>query len=242
MPITSHNLFFVDADGPLIYSIETVWGATNMVLEYFGLQSMDLETWRKKLRPPYEKLYIGEGVPQRDVGKALELFQKFARELKHTTRRVEVEDTLKRLGYGRVAVVTDMSQESWDRYAEDYGFDKYISVAITRDSCEDRKPSPNPIFVAMERLGVSKKRINAHKRSPCIRGLMVGDTVSDVIAGRNAGMDTAALYNDGSYNNCEKLMASGPTYLVPSIDVITNPRELHQYQKNRSLFERKHRR
>ncbi len=239
MPLTSHNLFFVDADGPLIYSVETVWGATNRVLEYFGLQPMALETWREKLKPPYEKFYTNEGVPQENVEEAMGMFQGFAHELRHTTRRIEAEDTLKRLGYGRVAVVTDMSQASWDRYAVEYGFDRYISVAVTRDSCKDRKPSPNPIFVAMERLGVSKKRIRSHKRSPCIRGLMVGDTVTDIIAGRNASVDTAALYNDGSYNNHDRLQASDPTYLIPSIDVITDPRELRQYQRNYSLFERK---
>ncbi len=239
MPLTSHKFFFVDADGPLIHSVETVWGATNRVLEHFGLQSMDLETWREKLRPPYEKFYADEGVPQKDVREALDLFQEFAHELKHTTRRVEVEDTLRRLGYGRVAVVTDMSQASWERYAKRYGFDRYISVAVTRDSCDDRKPSPNPIFFAMEQLGISRKRIRAHQRSPYIKGLMVGDTAADVIAGRNAGMDTAALYNDGSYNNRERLQASDPTYLIPSIDVITDPWELRQYQRKHSLFERK---
>jgi len=243
MPLTpSYSLLLLDADGPLIYSLEASWGATNRVLESFNLDPMSLDEWRQKLRSPYDRFYLNAGVPQDRLGEALRLFEKFAVELRHTTRRVEVEETLKRLGRGRLAVVTDMSRNSWERYSEEYGFGEYIGVAVTKDDCDERKPSSKPLFKAAEKMGISKKKIRSHKRHPSIRGLMIGDTVTDVTAGRNAGFDTAAIFYEGSYNTRERLEASEPTYLIPRLDVVTDPFELRSYQINPNIIERRRRR
>ena len=237
-----YSLYLLDADGPLIYSVEAVWGATNRVLEHYDIAALNLETWRQVNKAPHGRMYEHLGVPTKNISEALRLFQNFAQELTHTTTSIEVEETLKLLGKRKLAVVTDMPKADWESYSTRFGFGDYISVAITRDDCPERKPSSLPLFQAMEELGIQQKVIRDHKRSPRIKGLAIGDTTADITAGRNAGLDTAALFYKGSYNNEEKLSKKEPTYLIPNLDVIIDRRELKNYQINPSIFEKRRRR
>ncbi|MBI1972064.1 MAG: HAD-IA family hydrolase, partial [Candidatus Aenigmarchaeota archaeon] len=146
-----------------------------------------------------------------------------------------VEETLHALSDKRVGVVTDMPRSEWEGYESRFPFLRdYPSTVVTRDDCEERKPLPNPLLLAMKKMGLVRKKIRAHE----IRGVMIGDTPNDIIAGRNAGLDTAALFYSGSYSNEQRLRDSQPTYLIPSLRAVADPRELRRHQINDSLFQR----
>jgi phosphoglycolate phosphatase len=62
-------------------------------------------------------------------------------------------------------------------------------VVVGGDSCARRKPDPEPLYFACERLGV-----------PAAQTLMVGDSRNDVTAARAAGMRVVCVtygYNEG---------------------------------------------
>ncbi|MFH0889805.1 MAG: HAD hydrolase-like protein [Candidatus Aenigmatarchaeota archaeon] len=216
-----YSVYLFDADGPLINSVDAALATTNRVLESFDLEQLNLETWRATPKSPWKRFYTDHGVPKKEVDEALRRYVAFFGEVTHTAAKPEeVEETLMFLRSRNIGVVTDMHRIDWDNYCNRFGFDKYIhtEAVITCDDCDERKPSPKPLYLAMERLGVSKKKIREHK----VRGIMIGDSPVDIIAGRAAGLDTAAVYYHGSYNNEERLLAQKPTYMIERISIIAD--------------------
>jgi phosphoglycolate phosphatase len=69
------------------------------------------------------------------------------------------------------------------------GLDDLFGVVVGGDSCERRKPDPQPLQWAASQLGV-----------PDSAALMVGDSVNDVTAALAAGMAVVCVpygYNEG---------------------------------------------
>ncbi|MBI4167476.1 MAG: HAD family hydrolase [Candidatus Aenigmarchaeota archaeon] len=235
-PRFRYLVYLFDADGPLINSVDAAFGTTNRVLESFDLEPLDIETWRQRNKSP-RNLYTSSGVPKDGLAEAVNRYQLFFNELKSTTTSpLEVETTLRALSKRHVGIVTDMPRKDWEGYMLKFpSIGNHVQTVVTRDDCEERKPSPVPVLDAMRKMGFAKRKITDHE----VRGIMVGDTANDIIAGRNAGLDTAALVYPGSYNNMERLRASEPTYLIPVLHAVTNMSELKNYQVNDSLFARK---
>lgn len=83
-------------------------------------------------------------------------------------------------------LVTTRGNKSRDRLLTHHGFDGLFDVIVGRGDCEQRKPHPQPIALALEKLGISSLK----------RALYVGDLqIDDVGAGNAIGMKTA-LVND----------------------------------------------
>jgi phosphoglycolate phosphatase len=65
----------------------------------------------------------------------------------------------------------------------------WVDIVVGGDSCERRKPDPQPLLFACTRLGVLPERT-----------LMVGDSINDVEAARGAGIPVVCVpygYNEG---------------------------------------------
>lgn len=82
--------------------------------------------------------------------------------------------------------------------------EKYIDVLVTPEDTKEHKPSPAPVLLACERLGV--KAQNA---------VMVGDSLFDMAAGKAAGTKLCAVkYSVTPHSELEKM---GLDYFVDSI-------------------------
>ncbi len=79
----------------------------------------------------------------------------------------------------KTALLTRNSQESADTVMRRHGL--AFDVVIARDDAEP-KPSPQPVLLIAERLGVAAERL-----------LMVGDYKFDIMSGQAAGCKTALL-------------------------------------------------
>ncbi len=89
----------------------------------------------------------------------------------------------------RTAVVTNKHHRFASGLLERLGLSGWIDLVIGGDSCERRKPDPQPLLVACESLQV-----------PVSRALMVGDSINDVQAARGAGIPIVCVpygYNEG---------------------------------------------
>jgi phosphoglycolate phosphatase len=90
----------------------------------------------------------------------------------------------------RIAVVTNKQQRFADSLLRLLGLHPWIDRIVGGDTCERRKPDPQPLLFACERLGV-----------PAVRTLMVGDSTNDVQAARAAGIPILCVvhgYNEGA--------------------------------------------
>jgi pyrophosphatase PpaX len=91
----------------------------------------------------------------------------------------EAVSTLARRGF-RLAIVTSKHRRSTLRGMELCGIVPHFPVVVTPEDVERPKPDPEPVRLALERLGVSPAE-----------ALFVGDSPHDVAAGRAAGTWTA---------------------------------------------------
>ena len=87
---------------------------------------------------------------------------------------------LERRGYG-LAIVTSKHRRATLRGMELCGLVRNFDVIITPDEVTEPKPHPEPVLLALEKLGVAPHE-----------ALFVGDSPHDVAAGRAAGTRTAA--------------------------------------------------
>ncbi len=84
----------------------------------------------------------------------------------------------------QTGLVTTRGNKSRDRLLELHGIDQAFDVIVGRNDAERRKPHPQPIAIALEKLGITDPR----------RSLYVGDLqIDDVGAGRALGMKTALI-------------------------------------------------
>jgi pyrophosphatase PpaX len=81
-----------------------------------------------------------------------------------------------------MAIVTSKTKDTALRGLKIFDLDKYFSVIIGVEQCENHKPHPEPVTTALFQL-----RMNPEE---C---LMVGDSSFDLISGRQAGVKTAAV-------------------------------------------------
>lgn len=117
-----------------------------------------------------------------------------------------VPETLRALrerGYP-LAVVTSKGEELAHRALKHVGIDDLFETVVGLESSTKHKPDPEPVHVALDRLGATPER-----------GWFVGDSPHDINAGNSAGVTTvAALW--GPFSR-ETLAAAGPSHIIGDI-------------------------
>ena len=84
------------------------------------------------------------------------------------------------------------------------GIKPFFSAIITADDVERRKPSPEAFVACAKKLGVEAKRC-----------AVVGDTRTDIMAGKGAGMITIGVLT--GFDTHEQLEAEGADLIVDSV-------------------------
>jgi HAD superfamily hydrolase (TIGR01549 family) len=84
------------------------------------------------------------------------------------------------------------------------GIEHHFAALITADDAPRKKPDPDPLIACTRSLGSSAEK-----------SLYVGDTRSDIRAGKAAGMKTAAVLT--GFDSLEMLAREAPDLLLPSV-------------------------
>ena len=88
---------------------------------------------------------------------------------------------LKAAGYV-LGIVTSRTRESALRYMDMFGITSYFSDLVTCDDTTVHKPNPEPILLAMSKLGASAEE-----------SIMIGDSPFDDKCANNAGVDSVMV-------------------------------------------------
>lgn len=101
----------------------------------------------------------------------------------------------------RLAVVTTKNRAGIERGMKVLGADGMFEHCITLDDVTHVKPHPEPILLALEKLGVTKEE-----------ALMIGDNSHDIEGGKNAGVRTAGVA--WSFKGEDYLRAFNPDFML----------------------------
>lgn len=171
-----------DLDGTLIDSYMDIGIHLNNTLRYFGLKEVDIQS---------VKYMVGGGARellkrffQERLEEALIVFREsYMKEPVIYTKVFDgvpyVLEKLKGMGL-YLGIVTNKMEVLTKKILQKLDIAHYFDIVIGGDTYSEKKPSPLPILKAMEFF----------KESPD-KTLMVGDTETDLIAGKKANVKTA---------------------------------------------------
>jgi len=179
MKLTPSAILF-DMDGVLVDSLDSWWKALNSALKRFKHQEITrnefIKTyWGHDLKANLKRLKLNPEVAQFcniTYGNHLDLIKIYP----------DTKNTLMQLASYKKAIITNTPTVCARQILRKFQIEQYFKEIITSDDVVKAKPDPEIIFKACERLDVVSKTV-----------VLVGDTESDVEAGRAAGCTVVGL-------------------------------------------------
>lgn len=188
------RLLVFDLDGTLVDSKQDLAVSINAMRTEMGLEVLPLGQIAS---------YVGNGVSllvkrslgtlatSENVERGLEFFLTFYREhmLDHTVPYPGVAEALEKLSGHKMAVLTNKPANFSREMLTQLGFAPYFAYIYGGNSFPQKKPDPMGLNKLMADLGTSARET-----------LMVGDSDTDILTGRNAGIWTCAVtYGFGAH-------------------------------------------
>ena len=208
MPPTRPLAVLFDLDGTLVDTIELILRSMQFAFRSRGLPVPSDEEWTALIGTPLLTQLRAYSSSEEEAQQLLAAYR--VHQLAHHDRLTrcfdDVVDTVGALhdrGHP-MALVTSKSDALASRALAHVGLDTYIPTVLGCDSCTRHKPDPEPVRLALERLGYGPRE-----------AVFVGDSPYDIASGNAAGVTTiAALW--GPFRR-EKLEPAGPAYYLERI-------------------------
>lgn len=178
-----------DLDGTLLDTAPAIIASfTNMFMKYGDVKDFDEKRQKEVLGPPIDVM-LHKFFPNEDTKKLVEEYRNDnvktqAQYNKPMDNAKELLEYLKSNNY-KIGIVSTKSHESVIYGLKLCEMDHYFDVVIGFDDVEKNKPNPEGIIKAVKLLNASK--------DSCI---YIGDSATDIIAGKNAGVYTIGLIFD----------------------------------------------
>ena len=179
MKLTPSAILF-DMDGVLVDSLDSWWKALNNALKRFKHQEITRDEfmktyWGHDLKANLKRLQLNPEV-------ALFCNITYGNHLDYIKIYPDTKSTLRQLASYKKAIITNTPTDCARQILRKFEIEEYFKEIITSDDVVKAKPDPEIVFKACERLGVNSKTV-----------ILVGDTESDVKAGRAAGCTVVGL-------------------------------------------------
>ena len=180
-----YSTILFDLDGTLLYTLEDLTDSINHTLSEYHLPTHSLEDVRR---------FVGNGLRMLVVralpdGESYEHFDKFLQDFiayynthnliktKPYDGIMETTEKLSSMGI-KMAIVTNKGQTASESLLKDF-FEPNINIVIGDDGTHKRKPDPEPIQIALDKLGITDKS----------SVLYIGDSEVDAATAEAAGID-----------------------------------------------------
>jgi HAD superfamily hydrolase (TIGR01509 family) len=166
-----------DLDGVLVDSLDVWYEALNETLGRFGKGRVGKGEYLKKywgfsLSRNFERLGLGREA----VEYCLSRYEHHLGKIRTFPETEEVLGELRRRGF-RLALVTNTPSHLVQRLLSKLGLEDFFDAVLTGDDVRRAKPHPEAVRKACRKLGVHPSQ-----------AVLVGDTRSDVLAGRGANV------------------------------------------------------
>lgn len=201
------DLIIFDQDGTLVDSRLDITNSVNHAIGVLCLPLLDITTITG---------YVGEGITrliERALGTRKELLDN-ARSLfleyyeSHLTDNTYLyPDVVEVLNYFRKkkkAVISNKLEYLTKDILDDLGVLHYFDIVLGGDSADRKKPFPDPIIKVIDSLGIEKTR-----------ALIVGDSPTDIEAGKSAGVFTCAVTY--GYRERDIILKAKPDFVIDTL-------------------------
>ncbi len=208
--IPAYPAYLFDVDGTLLESAPDIVGAVQQVLSAHGATDLGFDYLASFIGKHLYALF-DEVFPHADEALREQLLKEYretywAREHQSTKPYPGVLEGLAALG-GLKATATTKSTQTTHVVLGRFGLRPYFHHVQGTDGFP-AKPAPDVLFRAMEGLGMQPE--------DC---LLVGDSASDMAAGRAAGVKICAV--DYGYGNHEEMRCFEPDYWVSDLRALS---------------------
>lgn len=168
------NAILFDMDGVLIESLDSWWYSFNDALKAFNQNEISRDEFIEK--------YWGHDLQYNleNMGIDYKILKFCNMAYKNHTDSINIfpdtKSTLEYLSGYKKGIITNTPMDCAKLVIEKYNLKRYFDVIVTVDEVKRGKPSPEIVLKACEYLKVEPKDV-----------FLVGDTQSDVLAGKAAG-------------------------------------------------------
>jgi HAD superfamily hydrolase (TIGR01509 family) len=205
----SISVLLFDWDGTVVDSAELGLVAYQKSFAELGVP-FDHEVYRAVYSPNWLTVYEGLGLPKEQWQRADELWthhydQQSAKLIEGANETIA---ELRQKGY-RMGVVSSGNDCRVNREIEELGLAGFFEVVICHEQIRNRKPHPEGIEIALEKLGVAPSQTG-----------YVGDSPEDIEMGKRASVLTVGVRS--SYPTSWKLQAAKPDIYLESLAGLTN--------------------
>lgn len=216
------QLLMFDFDGTLIDSAADLTAAVNVMMQQLGRDPYPLssiKSWIGNGAPMLVKralsgdIIVNDTLSQTDIQAAEQLFLAAYEALdeSQTTAYPEVSSGLKKLNDAgfTLALVTNKPIRFVPQIIEHFGWSPLFSKLTGGDSLPQKKPDPEPLLHTCQALNIDPNH-----------AVMIGDSINDILAGKNAGIDTIGL--SYGYNYGQDIRDCNPNFAFDDFKALTD--------------------
>ena len=193
-----------DWDGTLVDSAETSFRAYVSLFRELRIP-FDRDEYRRTYSPNWHRTYEALGLSRERWDEADALWLRFYAEERNALLPgvPEALGRLRQAGHAQ-GIVSSGERARVTQEMRDLEVHHFFEVAVCGGDTENRKPHPEPLLFALERMGLRAEE-----------AAYVGDSPEDVEMARSAGVFAVGV--PGTFPNRETLAASIPDLLAPDL-------------------------
>lgn len=194
-----------DIDGTLLDTAELIYQAFEHSLKLHGHHVIARQKMAISIGKSLEDCYLdfapnGDPIVLSKTHNEFQLKNPHLAELFPDT--LKTLEQLKNLGF-KMAGITNRWKSSGTLSIKLTGLNNYLEFVLFRDDVKKLKPDPQPVYQALNRLGIAKEK-----------AVFVGDSEVDILCGKNAGIKTVGVTSGFAG---EKIRNFGPDFVIDSL-------------------------
>jgi len=204
-------IILFDLDGTLIDSTEAILESFHHSFDIHKHEKKNDEDIKALIGYPLDIMYENLGVKKELIGDFVSTYKEHYRDI--STQKTELlknarEAVLLAKEFATLGIVTTKTGHYSRILMEHFGLMEHFDILIGREDVENPKPHAEPILKALERLQRDNKEV-----------WMIGDTKLDLIAAKNANINSIAVLS--GYDNLETLKKFTNVILNDALEAAT---------------------
>ncbi len=175
-----------DLDGVLVDSVDAWLAALNTAMKISGNRLIS----KKEFVENYWGFDLNHTISKIGLDKKIVAIcnKSYENHINKVRLIPEVKETLEKLINYKKAIITNTPKNRTMQVIDKLNLGNYFSTIVTSDDVENSKPSPEIIFKACKNLNVKSEEV-----------VSIGDTLSDLKAGKAAGCTVIGLNIQADY-------------------------------------------